>query len=168
MIDFYISDTHFSHDNILKFEGVARPFASIEEHDEELIKRWNDRVGPNDKILHLGDVCFKPATSMDRILPRLNGKKHLIMGNHDTSPTDRYLKYFKIFPVVTTKDSGLIFSHYPLHDSQLGYRYSVNVHGHCHSKSLPDKRYVNISCEHTNLAPISRDELMKLVKGTTD
>jgi len=161
---FYISDTHFSHDNILKFEGEARPFSSIEEHDEELIKRWNERVGANDTVLHLGDVCFKPATSMDAILPHLNGKKSLIMGNHDTAPIDRYLKYFKILPIMTTKDSAIIFSHYPLHPSQLDFRYGVNVHGHCHSKSLDDPRYVNISCEHTNLAPLSHDELIERIK----
>lgn len=164
MAKFYISDTHFSHDNILKFEGLNRPFNSIDEHDEYIIGLWNGVVSAKDEIVHLGDVCFKPATSIDRILSRLNGKKTLIMGNHDIAPIERYLPYFKIVPVLTDKDNGILFSHYPVHASQLDFRYKVNVHGHCHSKSIQDTRYINISCENTGLAPISHDELLERIK----
>jgi calcineurin-like phosphoesterase family protein len=158
---FYISDTHFSHDNILKFEAEKRPFDTIEEHDEELIKRWNAVVGPKDVVYHLGDVCFKPATRLDPVMKQLNGTKHLILGNHDTLPMPRYLRWFDtVHSMMENKKDGVLFSHYPCHSDQLGYRYKVNVHGHCHSYLIKDERYINISCEYTDLAPMSHDDLM--------
>lgn len=161
--DWYVSDTHFSHDNILKFEGQARPFTTIEEHDEELIRRWNERVAPHESVLHLGDVAFKPATTLDRIMPRLHGLKTLVMGNHDISQIERYREYFNIVPCVQDKQNGILFTHFPVHPCDLEHRYKVNVHGHLHSKIIPDKRYINISCEHTDLAPLSRDGLWKRI-----
>lgn len=161
---FYISDTHFAHVNILKFEPEARPFSSIEEHDEELIKRWNARVGPEDEVIHLGDVCFKPATMLDRIMPRLNGRKTLLLGNHDTLHASHYLQHFEeVRATIENKRLGLLFSHYPVPPSQLEFRYKINVHGHCHSHVIEDKRYINISCEHTALAPLTEPELLTIV-----
>lgn len=165
MFDWFISDTHFSHEKILQFEPDARPFVDIEAHDEFMIQAWNRRVKPDDTILHLGDVCFKPATRLEPVMSRLNGKKVLLLGNHDTTPSEEYLKYFdKLLSVYEDKKQGVIFSHYPLHPSQLEYRYKINVHGHSHSKVLDDKRYVNISCEHTTLAPIHVDDLYKIIQ----
>ena len=78
---FIVSDTHWNHTNIIKF--CDRPFKTVEEMNEELIKRWNSVVGPQDAVLHLGDVGFNYSSLFD-IIPRLNGtSKMLIRGNHD-------------------------------------------------------------------------------------
>ena len=165
MNKFYISDTHFGHDKILDFEGDARPFGCIIEHDEELILRWNSVVGKRDVVVHLGDVAFKPATTLDRVMPRLNGIKKLVLGNHDTADIHRYLKYFtKVYSAIEDKEAGILFSHYPVHPSQLEFRYKYNVHGHMHSAVIVDKRYLNISCEHTSLTPIPHEEIMKKIE----
>jgi len=157
---FYISDTHFSHDNILKFEKEKRPFETIEEHDEYLINAWNETVSENDTIIHLGDVCFKPATRLDPVMKQLNGNKILLLGNHDTLRADRYLRWFdQVHSVIADKQRGILFSHYPVHTSQLDYRYRFNVHGHSHSKQIDDPRYINICCEHTELRPINEAQL---------
>jgi len=76
----FTSDTHFSHHNTLRYCG--RPFFTIEQCDAVIIKRWNELVKPEDFVYHLGDVAMHTAP-MKRILPLLNGKKILIIGNHD-------------------------------------------------------------------------------------
>lgn len=78
---FLISDTHFGDENIMKYE--KRPFLTKDEMDDVMISRWNEIVSPNDVIFHLGDVGNYPFVKMKNIIQRLNGKKILVMGNHD-------------------------------------------------------------------------------------
>ena len=67
--------------NILKY--CNRPFENIEEHDEELIRRWNNKVSKNDIVFHLGDVGFDHPKKIHEYLEKLNGKIYLVIGNHD-------------------------------------------------------------------------------------
>ena len=69
---FFVSDTHFSHENIIKY--CKRPFKSIEENDEVLIRRWNEKVPEDGIVFHLGDVAFGDRERVDNILKRLKGK----------------------------------------------------------------------------------------------
>lgn len=78
---FFTSDTHFCHTNIIKLCG--RPFSDAEEMNEVLIKNWNNTVGPNDIIYHLGDFCFAGSAEWHSILGRLNGRIYLVIGNHE-------------------------------------------------------------------------------------
>ena len=78
---FFISDTHFGHENIIRM--CRRPFASVAEMDEALVARWNERVGAADTIYHLGDFCYRNSRGADTYLRQLNGQIHLIAGNHD-------------------------------------------------------------------------------------
>jgi len=78
---FFTSDTHFGHKNILKY--CNRPFVNVEEMDEVMIERWNGRIGKNDSVYHLGDFSF--SSNPKTYFERLNGKKILIIGNHDNS-----------------------------------------------------------------------------------
>ena len=78
---YFTADTHFGHKNVIPY--CKRPYADTVEMDEDLIKKWNETVGPNDIIYHLGDFAFAPQIRIREILARLNGWKVLIMGNHD-------------------------------------------------------------------------------------
>jgi calcineurin-like phosphoesterase family protein len=153
---FVISDTHFGHRKILDFESEHRKFGSIEEHDEELVRRWNDTVGRKDTVYHLGDVLFGSAAFS--YLARLNGVKHLVAGNHDNYPTERYLQHFNSVSGVATLH-GYVMSHVPVHPDQF-CRFKGNIHGHLHSKTLEDPRYINVSAEQTGLAPILLDTVI--------
>jgi calcineurin-like phosphoesterase family protein len=150
MKTFVISDTHFGHRNILKYEADSRPFDNIEQHDETMVRRWNAVVSPKDTVYHLGDVLFG-ENSFD-ILGRLNGTKNLILGNHDHYPLEKYAKYFKKIHAYHAIH-GCLMSHIPIHESQF-FRYKFNIHGHIHSRKLSDPRYICVSVEHTNLAPV--------------
>ena len=74
---------HFSHNNILKYCPDSRPFSSIEEMDEKIVENWNNKVTEHDFVYILGDISFGKPSYTCEILKRLNGKKYLIMGNHD-------------------------------------------------------------------------------------
>lgn len=153
---FVISDTHFGHHKILQFEKEFRPFASIEEHDDVLVDRWNSVVRKKDTVWHLGDVLF--GAHSFRHLARLNGIKRLVAGNHDVYGTARYLEHFThVFGAAKVR--GCILTHIPVHESQF-YRFKHNIHGHLHSKKLDDPRYICVSAEHTNLTPVLLDELL--------
>jgi calcineurin-like phosphoesterase family protein len=161
---FFIADTHFGHRGIIEFSETKpfRPFATIEEHDEELVRRWNATVGPKDIVWHLGDFCFGKRNL--EIASRLNGNKKLVMGNHDMYATEDYLRHFtRLSGLVEYK--GLVLSHSPLHENQLA-RWYMNVHGHLHTKRVirvdgsPDARYVNVSCEQTELTPVPFDWIL--------
>lgn len=76
---FFTADHHFGHENIIKFS--ERPFESLEQMNEELIKRWNEKIGKDDTVYHLGDVSLGKPDFTKEILDRLNGNIHLIKGN---------------------------------------------------------------------------------------
>jgi calcineurin-like phosphoesterase family protein len=153
---YFIADTHFHHKNILKFEGDKRPFKDLEEHDEEIVKRWNQKITNRDKVFVLGDFSFGSV----EIAGRLNGAKVLVMGNHDYKGADEYLKYFtKVYGATTYR--GYLLTHIPVHESQKR-RYKGNIHGHLHSKVIDDPFYTNVSIEQLpNLQPIEFNELIK-------
>lgn len=127
----FIGDTHFGHTNILKYEENARPFKTVEEMNEKLIANWNSVVGHSDVVWHLGDFCF--GRHNIAIAGRLNGKKRLVMGNHDAYHAGDYLMYFeKLYGVKYWE--RCILSHVPVHIRHVGERFLLNVHGHLHSK----------------------------------
>ncbi|HIY67347.1 MAG TPA: hypothetical protein H9830_13860 [Candidatus Agrococcus pullicola] len=71
-VDFVTSDTHFGHVRII--ELAHRPFAEVTEMDEEIVRRWNAVVAPDDVVLHLGDVALGPIATPLQITERLNGR----------------------------------------------------------------------------------------------
>ena len=83
----FTSDTHFLHTNIIRFSN--RPFKDVNHMTEELIRAWNEVVGEDDDVYHLGDVSLGRADKTVTILNRLNGNIHLITGNHEKSVLDK-------------------------------------------------------------------------------
>lgn len=77
----FTSDTHFGHANIIRLSN--RPFGSVEEMNEEIVRRWNEVVSPDDSVIHLGDVALGSIAESLPIVSRLNGAKMLVVGNHD-------------------------------------------------------------------------------------
>ena len=159
MNTYLISDLHLGHIGM----SVKRGFASIEEHDEHIISNFNSVVDKKDTVWILGDLTMEKKTNYP-ILNRLNGIKKVVLGNHDR-PQDvpyllQYVKYVCGMYDLTHKPSGrkLVLTHCPIHESEMS-RFDLNVHGHVHDKSLPDKRYFNVSCEVLNYKPININDL---------
>jgi len=155
-----IADTHFGHRNILTFtdkEGKlirGAIFKTIEEHDETLIANWNELVGPQDHVYHLGDVVINKKSL--EIVKRLNGHKRLVFGNHDIFDYKKYIEagFEKVYGVRVFPKHNYIFTHIPLHPSCLASRGWINVHGHTHSNIINEPGYMCVSVEQTNYRPL--------------
>lgn len=80
-MDFFTSDTHFNHANIISY--CNRPFASLEAMNHGLIERWNAVVGPEDRVFHLGDFSMGPKNRRPDFVRALRGHLILVRGNHD-------------------------------------------------------------------------------------
>jgi calcineurin-like phosphoesterase family protein len=107
--------------------------------DEAMVKAWNERVKPTDKVYHLGDVVInRKALS---IMRRLNGDKVLIRGNHDIFKDEDYRAHFRELRAYHVMN-GMILSHIPVHSDSLG-RFGVNIHGHLHANRVKKARGVD-------------------------
>lgn len=165
----FTSDQHFGHANIIEYEKESRPFNSVEEMNECLVDRWNSVVYPGDTVYCLGDFAFG-RRNVTLYASRLNGKKRLVLGNHDSYPAELYLGVFThLYGVKFWEDC--LLSHVPVHPDSLGSRCFLNVHGHLHSKQVmnnwmkvPDKNYMCVSVEQNNLTPIHADVIRDRVK----
>jgi calcineurin-like phosphoesterase family protein len=156
MKTFLISDTHFGHANMLNFKRAdgspLRVFKDVVHMNEVMINNWNNVVGPDDKVYHLGDVGFKNATYLASTLSRLNGTKVLIKGNHDTQKLNLYQRFFKDVRAYHILDK-LLLAHVPIHPRSLE-RWKGQVHGHLHDWDLGDPKYLNVSVERINYTPV--------------
>jgi len=167
---FLVSDTHFGHAGVCRFtrnDGVTklRPWDNPEEMDEEMVKRWNETVRPNDKVYHLGDVVINRKSL--NIMHRLNGDKVLIRGNHDIFKLEDYTQHFRDVRGYHVMN-GMILSHIPVHEESLG-RFGVNIHGHLHANrvmknSVVDNRYHCVCVEQTDFRPILFEDVIKKIK----
>ena len=186
---FLTSDTHFGHAGVCRFteaDGVTkiRPWTDPHEMDEEMIKRWNATVRPNDKVYHLGDVVINRKSLST--LSRLNGDKVLIRGNHDIFRDDEYREHFRELRAYHVMN-GMILSHIPIHEASLG-RFGTNIHGHLHAnrvmkkawvdkvsmhdprpyiieEEVVDPRYHCVCVEHTNFRPILFEDVIKRIEA---
>lgn len=180
---FLYSDPHFGHAGVCRFlraDGTKlRPWDDPAEMDEHLVKVYNERVKPTDKVYFLGDVVINRRCLST--LARLNGDKVLIRGNHDIFRDDEYRQYFRELRAYHVMN-GMILSHIPVHEASLG-RFNLNVHGHLHanrvmkargvdartgevlySETEIDYRYHNVCVEQTNFAPILFEDVLKRIK----
>lgn len=141
---FLVSDTHFGHAGVCRFTHPEtgeklRPWTDPEAMDEDMVRAWNERVRPQDKVYHLGDVVINRRAM--RTLARLNGDKVLIRGNHDIFRDSEYREYFRELRAYHVMN-GMILSHIPVHEASLG-RFGVNIHGHLHGSRVRRPRAVN-------------------------
>lgn len=167
---YYISDTHFGHDNILKL--CNRPFDSIGAMNEAIIDAWNQRVTGNDTVFILGDLFYRCADP-EPILRRLKGRKRLILGNHDASWTEKVdmSKYFVSvdnFLEITDGVRAITLCHYPL----LTWKHKLRtwmIHGHIHNDTSTDyfpliaarERVLNAGVDINGFRPVTFDELLE-------
>jgi calcineurin-like phosphoesterase family protein len=162
MKTYIISDTHFSHFNIIKY--CNRPFKTAEEMDTVMINNWKNTVKNKDTIWHLGDVAMgemKDENKLSNLIHSLPGYKKLILGNHDKQDINfwREVGFDEVYPYPVIIEKFFILSHdniflnenYPLH----------NIHGHLHDKIINSKCYTNVSVECIGYKPIDLEELIK-------
>lgn len=131
---FYISDLHFSHNNVLAFDN--RPFKTVEEMDTELIRRWNSVVEPGDVVYVLGDMFWVPPAKARPIMEQLNGQKFLVKGNHDRWHDSKFDKLFVKIDEYMEVDDGerkVVLCHYPIPCFKNHFYGWVHLYGHVHN-----------------------------------
>lgn len=166
---FFTADTHFGHENILKL--CNRPFETIEDMNRQMIANWNARITGNDTVYIIGDLFFR-CPDPEPILESLKGKKHLIIGNHDSSWMDKVdlAKYFADvddFKVITNGTYAITLWHYPLLTWKHQKR-SYMIHGHIHADTSDDffplicqrERLLNAGADINGFTPVTFEELI--------
>lgn len=156
----FISDTHFGHVNILKYD--ERPFNDIEDMKEEIIKRWNKKVKNGDTVWFLGDFAmFNKKEYIQPIVKRLNGIKNIVMGNHDTKSPQFYRDcgFNEAYDHPVILKDFFILSHEPMFITEnMPY---FNIYGHVHNHSAFQDKTENsccVSCCRWNYEPIRIEE----------
>ena len=181
----FISDTHFGH--IKDFLWSPRGFNSIEEHDEIIIKNWNELVAPEDEVYHLGDVMLNDNEHGLKCINRLNGKIHLIIGNHDTSTR---IELYKQCPNIVSIDYAkeikigknyFWLCHYPTitanyDDNKPWAKHLINIYGHTHQTEkfykIKETSEINpymycVCLDGHNNRPVDLNEILEYIKNQT-
>lgn len=167
MTTWFTSDTHWAHANIIRY--CSRPFKDVREMDECMAARWNERVRPEDVVYHLGDFALCKARNLAPIVAQLNGRKILVIGNHDRSPKAMLAAGFsEVHKSLELEVDGLrvLMRHYPLgkHDGDVPEQwgpYDYRFHGHVHEKWINRGSEINVGVDVWNFYPRTFGELVE-------
>jgi calcineurin-like phosphoesterase family protein len=180
---FYTADLHVGHSKVILY--CNRPFKDVSEMNEEIIRRYNSVVGPDDIVYHLGDFALNEKY-VKPTLDRLNGIKHLIVGNHEScfSARTKYKKAIQKYldyGFTSVQESleikigttPVLLHHMPfLNPEDKDQRYSQFrpidkgqwlLHGHVHEKWLHRKRMINVGVDVWNFTPVSEAQITELM-----
>lgn len=163
---FITSDTHFGHAAIIRL--AKRPFKSLQAMDEGLVNRWNAKVGPDDTVWHLGDFAYKAEASPESYRARLNGRIHLIMGNHDDAALRGRSDLFESvadIAEITWKDQRIALCHYPMRDWPGAFGGAWHLFGHTHGRldSDPLGLSLDVGVDSHGFAPLGLDEVARIM-----
>jgi len=160
----FTADTHFGHANIIRFSN--RPFSSVEDMDETLIQRWNERVKQNDVVWHLGDFAFhKTATQLEELFNRLNGTKCLITGNHDHTDTRRLAwSNTKALTTLNIDKVPVVLCHYGMRVWDRSHHGSLHLYGHSHGTLPGDNQSLDVGVDCWDFRPVNIDEIRARLK----
>ena len=173
---FFTSDTHFNHANIIRL--CDRPFKNMEQMNETLIANWNQVIGPDDTIFHLGDFCLGGSAEWTKVLDRLNGKIYLILGNHDLKNLRQgFINRFEHVAMQMHIEIGkqrIYLSHFPFLCFEGGYKNVWQLFGHVHSRKnntgidggrlqyLYPTQY-DVGVDNNNFTPVSFCQVKQII-----
>jgi calcineurin-like phosphoesterase family protein len=163
-----ITDTHYNHKNIVKYENRPENFKEI------IIANCKSMIAPDDELYHLGDVIFSRKGEMFDINAQTPGIKYLTLGNHDGKAQWYKNKGFDVVARYLIVDD-ILFSHHPMDLKQfIGMGIKYNIHGHFHKKTRKEldrtekgypfysKLHFLLSIEEMDYKPILLDEFLKM------
>lgn len=143
-MNFFTSDHHFGHANIIGF--VHRPFKNVEEMDSDMTERWNEVVSPEDTVWHLGDFTLGSIASFQKYIYQLNGTFFIVPGGHDwrwlkeydpewqgINVTDPLITLDELLPKKDGHPQPIVLCHYPLLSWDRSHYGTPHLHGHVHN-----------------------------------
>ena len=163
-MDFFTSDLHFGHRNIIKH--CDRPFSNVDEMNSALIDNWNGVVGNDDRVIVVGDMFLCGKQKMPEIMSQLKGYKVLVKGNHDLSLKKMKEVGFdechrKMNYTLPNGQKALV-QHHPVPE-RLFSDHDLLIHGHIHISPRTRGKRINVSCDIWGFSPIHVDRLCDLV-----
>lgn len=183
---FVTSDLHFWHKNILKFCPETRPYKDVIEMNEAMIAEWNSRVGKDDIVYNLGDISFGNLEETVKVMERLNGVHHLIIGNHDQVITrnkhiflERRKKdgnfllasvnnYLELEMVTRDGRTTVVLFHYPIEEWNKAHFGSIHLHGHIHNTTTDKEgiyRIANVGVDNFKSVVVPLDLLISTLQN---
>ena len=168
MAVFFTSDTHFGHAGALSL--YRRPFASVAEMNRAMMARWNETVGPDDEVWHLGDFALRvtPAET-EELLAALHGNKHLVAGNNDPPATTGLAAWASVEPYAEQVVAGtlVVLCHYPFRSWHGMAKGAVNLHGHSHGRmKQPLPRQFDVGVDVWDFRPVELDQILNSRRRT--
>ncbi len=172
---YFVADMHLGHKSII--ELCNRPFDTIEEMDETLINNWNEKVKKNDVVYIIGDLIWK-GIDPSIYLKRLNGKKILIIGNHDSNwmckcDVNEYFELVTNMHIDNLNSHAVTMCHYPMLEWKNSRKEGTNklgylIYGHIHNRVSEEyhdlftfSNALNAGVDINNYQPVSFDELIE-------
>lgn len=165
----FTADTHFGHVNIISYS--ARPFVKLDGQpdvvamDEALVRNWNEMVQPDDVVWHLGDFALRPNRLVSGYAKRLNGVKHLVLGNHDRCSKTVYREMgFEVHKgdTLCVGDVRIRMVHDPARLDLANH--DLGLCGHVHEAwkevSREGKRVINVGVDVRDFRPVALAELL--------
>jgi len=173
---FLTSDLHLCHDREFLFK--PRGFDSIDDMNNAIVNNWNTTVNTDDEVYILGDIMLNDNEKAMELLKTLNGRIHIILGNHDT---DNRVQLYNTLPqVIDIKWADMLnynkfhffLSHFPSLTGSLEHEYlrqmTLNLFGHTHSKNrfYNDMPYMyNVAMDAHGCTPVHIDQIIEEMKS---
>jgi calcineurin-like phosphoesterase family protein len=181
----FTSDLHFGHGNIIRYS--SRPFADVAAMDRALVERWNDTVAAADDVWILGDFALGRIEATLPLAEQLQGRKHLLSGNHDrcwSGHGPRARAWVPRYQAVGLEvrqgelelevaGTAVLACHFPYQGDSHGQDRYVDarpvdrgrwlLHGHVHGRWRQRDRMINVGVDAWGYRPVSADELGRLI-----
>ena len=162
-MNYFCSDQHLFHKNIIKY--CNRPFDSVDHMNEEILRKWNEKITDDDTVYIVGDFALGRKEKAAEWLSQANGKKILIIGNHDRNPKImKEMGFDEVhyqLEITTSNNERWLLSHFPL-PLDLIKSYSRLVHGHHHSGPRSTGKRVNVCVDLWDYMPVSEAQIQTL------
>ena len=164
---YFTSDLHFGHKNIIKY--CNRPFETVEEMNETIIKNFNKTVKAGDTCYILGDIMMYDTEETQKCLNRLHGHIYLVRGNHDNMIKDNDLRFGWVKEYFTFRynKEKFILCHYPFVTWNGSEHGSYDLHGHQHNNLVYNMqqrftglRRFDVGVDANNFTPVSVEEII--------
>ncbi len=153
---FFTADTHFGHGGALGL--YRRPFPSVAAMDAALAARWNEVVGPEDEVWHLGDFALnRSVAEVAALLDGLHGRKHLVTGNNDGPAVTEQPGWASMRPYaeIVVEDVPLVLCHYAFRTWRNMHKGWRNLHGHSHGRLKPLPRQTDVGVDAWDFRPVN-------------
>jgi calcineurin-like phosphoesterase family protein len=163
----FTADLHFDHANIIKY--CNRPYRDVHEMNEALITNWNSRVQDEDVVHVVGDFGMGSVSTLQLHFDRLNGIKHLYLGNHDK--TARHIKGWRSvqpYGEIMVDGQFIVVAHYAHRVFNRSHKGAINLYGHSHGKLPGNSQQLDVGVDCWNYAPVSLPEIQRRLKTLPD